>query len=275
MERILSGILGISILSVLLSFKSVNDKNPFPKVENNSFETGEYLEFNINFGWFTVGEAYAKVNPEVVEFKERNCYKYEIYGETSGFFKMINKVNDFWMTYLDTSSLLPIYAYRDINEGRHKKKDKVNYFHPEGKVTYERLNKETGEFGEPQEFETRPPLFDLLGGIMYLRSYDYSEIQVGDTIEVNAFYNRKFYDFKVIFEGRESIRTKLGKINALRIKPEMPNNNIFSGKNSITMWLSDDENKLPLKFEVDMFIGDAGIEITGVKGIKNNINFKR
>ena len=39
----------------------------------------------------------------------------------------------------------------------------------------------------------------------------------------------------------------------------MPDNSIFEGEDAILAWISDDENKIPLKVEAEMFIGHAGI----------------
>jgi len=49
----------------------------------------------------------------------------------------------------------------------------------------------------------------------------------------------------------------------------MPNNEVFNGRHSISLWLSDDKNKIPLKAEASMFIGNARIELVDYKGLKN------
>ena len=49
----------------------------------------------------------------------------------------------------------------------------------------------------------------------------------------------------------------------------MPDNEMFDGKNSVLFWLSDDENKIPLKIRAKMFIGAVEIDIKSQKGLKH------
>ena len=53
-------------------------------------------------------------------------------------------------------------------------------------------------------------------------------------------------------------------------RPVMPDNSIFEGEDAILAWISDDENKIPLKVEAEMFIGHAGIELSDYSGLRND-----
>ena len=55
-------------------------------------------------------------------------------------------------------------------------------------------------------------------------------------------------------------------------KPVMPKNKVFDGENSVTAWFSDDKNRIPVKINASMFIGSAGVELTGYSGLKNPLN---
>ena len=41
----------------------------------------------------------------------------------------------------------------------------------------------------------------------------------------------------------------------------MPENKLFNGQDAIKVWLSDDEDKIPLKVKAEMFIGAIEIDI--------------
>jgi hypothetical protein len=266
----------VFLLIIIMPLTAFDDKDDtpgdLPTEARHGFQPGEHLTYDITFGWFNVGDAYASISSEDLTYEGKPCYRFDMYGETSGFFRMINKVKDQWTTYCDQQSLLPEYAIRDIREGRHTKKDKVIYRHEVNEVDYLKLNKKTQQF-EKEAVKTEKTLFDLLAGLLFLRTINYDRLSAGDRIQLNAFYNRKFYDFEVVYEGKSNVKTKLGKIRAVQLRPELPDNNIFSGKNAIRLWLSDDSNHIPLKFEVDMLIGSAGIEIKNAKGLKNDVNF--
>lgn len=51
----------------------------------------------------------------------------------------------------------------------------------------------------------------------------------------------------------------------------MPDNKLFDGENSVTCWISDDGNRIPVKIQAKMFIGSTGIELTGIRGLRNQL----
>jgi hypothetical protein len=51
----------------------------------------------------------------------------------------------------------------------------------------------------------------------------------------------------------------------------MPDNKIFDGENSITCWMSDDGNQIPVKVQAKMFIGSTGVELISFKGLRNQL----
>jgi hypothetical protein len=55
------------------------------------------------------------------------------------------------------------------------------------------------------------------------------------------------------------------------MKPIMPDNKLFDGENSITCWISDDGNKIPVKIQAKMFIGHTGLELISFRGLRNQI----
>lgn len=92
---------------------------------------------------------------------------------------------------------------------------------------------------------------------------------------VKAIFEDELYDFGIKLGGRETIKTKFGKIKAIRLEPVMPKDqDLFDGENSIRFWMSDDENRIPLKIEADMFVGAVEIDIKDYKNLSHPINFK-
>lgn len=65
------------------------------------------------------------------------------------------------------------------------------------------------------------------------------------------------------------MRTKIGKVRTIVFKPVMPKNKLFDGENSITAYFSDDKNRIPIKIDAEMFIGSAGVELTGYSNLRN------
>ena len=104
---------------------------------------------------------------------------------------------------------------------------------------------------------------------------DFSDLKVNDTVSVAGFFEDEFYKMNIVYRGKDTIKLKVGKVRALVFAPIMPKNKVFDGENSITAYFSDDKNRIPLKIDAKMFIGSAGVELTGYKGLKNPLNIAK
>ncbi len=251
-----------------LSFASVGDSLP-AVAGKQPFQLGEKLYYRMNYSIFTVGRAEVVVNPVKYYISDRSYYKIDIFGKTAGAAAVVSTVDDNWGALVDTEHLLPYRAWRDLEEGRFRRKEYVTYDHKKGLVDVRVINNETGKFKKPQlyTFEEAYTL-DLISGYIYLRTIDFNKYQVNDTIQLKGFLEDKFYDFKILYKGTENLKTRLGVIKTYKLVPIMPDNKIFAGENSLTAWFAADDSRIPVKIDANMFIGRAGCEITGFEGMK-------
>jgi len=241
-------------------------------VKNNSFVKGEIVEYKMSYSIFTVGKGSTRIDKQYFKVNNRDCFKVDVFGRTVGMVDWVADVNDQWGAYVDTAALVPHISYRKIREGNYKKDEIINFDHVKGKIEAKVFNHKEGKFKEPQYFDAQPQVRDLISGFMYLRTQDLSKVKVGDTVIISGFFEDKTYRLKVVYKGKEVVKTKAGKIRCLMFKADMPENSLFKGKDSITAWFSDDKNRIPVKVSADMFIGSAGVELTSYKGLKNPIN---
>jgi hypothetical protein len=257
-------------LLLLSGFLPVKQHTPLIS-KNTSFSTGEQLEYRVNFGFFTVGRAVTTVDRRVYNIHSTPCFKIDAYGETSDWISWVARVKDTWGAYLDTTSLSTQVAYRKIREGNYRKDELTNFNHQKRKAEVKLLNQETGMYESQDEYDIPRNAKDLVGGFMLLRQVDFSKVQKGDTITISGFFEDTSYNLNVMYKGKDIVHTKLGKIPCLKLVPIMPDNKLFDGENSITCWLSDDLNKIPVKIQAKMFIGHTGLELEGIRGLRNQL----
>ena len=91
---------------------------------------------------------------------------------------------------------------------------------------------------------------------------------------MEAFFDKKYYNFAMVYKGKELIKTKVGKIKCHKVVPVMEKNKIFIGEDSITFWLSADANRLPLKVAARVKFGTAYCELTSYKNVKSGIDIQ-
>jgi hypothetical protein len=268
MKKWISGCLIIMLLTAF----SDSRNDVYPYVKNESFTKGEVLDFKMTYSIFTVGRGSAQIQPKLYKINNRECYKVDIYAKTVGMVDWVTNVNNQYGSYVDTASIVPHLFYRKQREGSYKKDEQTYFDHESKKIKVITADKNTGKWGEPKYYDAPPQVRDLVAGFLYLRTLDLSKVKIKDTVTVAGFFEDQFYKLKIIYAGKDIVKTKAGKIRCIAFKPVMPKNQLFEGENSITAYFSDDKNRIIVKIDAEMFIGSAGVELTGYSGLKNPLN---
>ncbi len=262
-----------SIIALLsCSFIAQSERPEELKPGNTSFLPGEVLTYRCHYGIFNAGEGKMQVNPETFKVNGKTCYKINVFGKSIGAFALMLRVKDNWRSYVDTNSMQPEKFFRSIEEGNYKLKETMFYNKSDKqvKVYSERENKDPKE----KFYDVPEGVHDIVSGYYFLRNIDYSKYKKGDIISIDAFFEDTLYDLKIRYKGTQVIRTKFGKIKAIKLVPIMPDNSFFDGEDSISVWLSDDENHIPLKLKAQMFIGAVEVDIKGYRGLRTKLNFQ-
>jgi hypothetical protein len=263
------------LLFLALTAFTVDRNEIYPYLRNESFGKGEVLHFKMTYSFFTVGKGTAAIQPKYFKLNNRDCFKVDISAKTVGMIDWVTDINDQWGAYIDTAALVPHMFYRKIREGRYKKDEQTYFDHLGRKIQVIATDRKTGKWKEPKIYEAPAHVRDMVGGFLYLRTMDFSKLQIKDTVVVTGFFEDEFYKLKIVYKGKDVIKTKVGKIRVLAFKPLMPKNELFDGEDSITAYFSDDKNRIPVKIDAKMFIGSAGVELTDYSGLRNPLNLQK
>ena len=70
--------------------------------------------------------------------------------------------------------------------------------------------------------------------------------------------------------GKETINTNFGRVKTLRFRPYVMAGRVFKEEESLTLWVSADENKIPLKIKADLAVGSLQANLEAFKGLKHS-----
>lgn len=259
----------LNLVVFLLSFIALQSQSTKTEEEpaGYHFKRGEHLEFRLSYGWFTVGKASVEIDDRFHRYKNENCYKVDIKGETAGLLGVFTQVNDTWGAYI-TPDLKPLHSYRNIKEGGYYRVERNDFDYKDGEVRVVKYDPRKETRKPARTYEINQDVKDLLSSYLYLRNVNFSRYSPGDTIALNTFYDEEFYNFKLLFDGVEKVKTRVGEITAYKTYLLMPPNDVFPEEKGIVAWISADANHLPLKIEAEMFFGKAACELTSYRNIK-------
>ena len=96
------------------------DGKTIPKLHyEQAFKPGEYLKFDIDYGFVNAGWATMEV-VSIVEYKERPCYRFETKAGTNTAFSLIYKVEDRALSLMDTELHRSLRHEKHLSEGNYK-----------------------------------------------------------------------------------------------------------------------------------------------------------
>lgn len=250
----------IFLMVVLVGlFSAFRDR--YRNLANDSFTSGEKIEYRVHYGFINAAEAKVEIARQKVVTNGRSCYKVNVTARTVGAFDFISKVRDTWRSHIDTAAIVSQLFYRSIQENGFRKEELVTFNHAEQTATA-KVKDVSKTFNVPEHVQ------DIISSYYYLRTFDYENATAGEIFVVPIFFEDQVYRLRVKYAGRDQIKTKFGRIKVFKLNPLLPDNKLFKGENSIRIWVSDDENKIPVKAEADLWIGALALDIKGYKNLK-------
>lgn len=238
--------------------------------QNTAFTYGEELHFEVSYGWLVLADAKLQVARRPHDQDQRPHYKIDVFGKTKGAATIFGRVNDNWGTYLDTESMLPTLSYRHIEEGNYRKHERVLFDQKKGKARMELYDRENKTLRQVKEFNLPSQVQDIVSGFYFLRSMDLKNLTPGESILIKGFFDKEIYNIKLIYEGTELIETELGMKDTYIFSPQLPKNKLFRGDFPIKVWVTKDQNKIPVKIKANLFLGSLNLDIKSTKGLRNN-----
>ena len=109
----------------------------------------------------------------------------------------------------------------------------------------------------------------MLSSFYYLRNRDVKNMKKGEEIAIDMFMDSQVYPFKLRFLGRETLKTKFGTLKTMIFRPLVQSGRVFKAQESVTLWITDDANKIPVKLKADLAVGSLRAELEAYKGLAN------
>jgi hypothetical protein len=230
------------------------------KIDNRSVVFGETDTYKATWGIFTIGSAVTKIDRTLYRVGKSVCFKIDITGQTNGLAKIFY-VHDKWTSYIDTASILTHKSTRSIREGKYELDEQIHFDHLNKKAEVKVYDKKSKLFVLKKLYDTPENIRDVIAGFMVFRLVDLTKYQKGETFAINGFYEDEGYQINVIYLGEETIKTDGGKIVCYKVKPIVPKNHVFNGRDAVNVWLSADKLKTIVRIKVKMFVGNVQIDL--------------
>ena len=228
-------------------------------VRNSSWQSGESINYHVYYTFAGVyvfgGEANFSV--KLNSFNSKPAYYIKGEGKTNNFFDGVFKVRDKYESFIDTLSLQPYKFIRNIEEGDFKKFETVSFNHKSNTAVTK-----SGTYRIPNCTQ------DVLSMIYYSRNIDFAKYNPGAKIPFSMFIDDEVHNLYIRYLGKEVVKTRYGKFKTIKFKPLLIEGTIFKGGEEMTVWVTDDANKLPVRIESPISVGSVKVDMMGYSGLR-------
>ncbi|MBW8331542.1 MAG: DUF3108 domain-containing protein [Prolixibacteraceae bacterium] len=250
-----------NILIILLISTLLVNAQPFvnPSIKpNTAFKAGEKLTYQIRYGIIVGGITTLSLTNDIYE--DKAVFHAVATGKTTGMAEVIYGVNDVYQSWFDKETNLSYKQIRDIKEGNYTKYNEVTYNRKNNTVN----SKLSGVHKVPEK------ILDLATSLYYIRRIDFSKVKENEVIFVNIYFSDEIFPFYLRYKGKETIRTKFGKIKCLRISPVVEVGRMFKTPNDVSIWVTDDGNYVPVMIEMDIrIVGKIHLKLIDYENLVN------
>lgn len=232
--------------------------------KESAFKPGEWLKFRLHYGFLNA--SYATLQVKNAKIDGKSMYHVVGKGRTTGLANVFFKVDDRYESYFDKEEMKPYKFVRKIDEGGYTKDIEINFDHNNDKAV---LNDKKHK--KKKEFDLQDSIQDLISAFYYLRNnYAPENLVQGESINLKMLYDDDgIFNFKLKYLGDEVLKTKFGKVKCFKFRPYVQSGRVFKEQESLSLWVSADKNKLPIRIKADLAIGSIKADLEQYNGLKH------
>ncbi len=233
----------------------------------------ESLTYVVNYKWGAINTDVGEAVTSLSYIDSLGLFHSVIKGRTYKFYDIIFKVREHFESKFFDTPFRPHYFYRDTREGKYRIK---NTFHFEKDTNlvhatiqkYDREPKDTLLVGTGETFDI-PALF------YKVRTMDFDSVSIGVKQPISFAIDDDVYNFYFILIGKEVKKVRgLGTFNTLKFAVRLVAGSVFTGEDDMFIWVTDDENKVPLLFESPIIVGRVQGRLSEYSNLKGPLTSK-
>lgn len=217
------------------------------EVTNLSFGVGEKLKFKVRWGPIKAGNATMEI-PEIIEYNGKKCFRIVSTAESSKFFSAFFKVRDRVESIMDVEGMYSLHFEKHIREGK---------FQTDKSVDFDQ--KKHLAFADRDTIPVPPFVQDVLSALYYVRT---QPLEIGKSLFVDNHTDKKNYPLEVKVLKKERVEVDAGTFDCVVVQPILQAAGVFEQKGTLTVWLTDDQKKMPVLMKSKVVVGSITTELT-------------
>ncbi len=226
-----------------------------PSSADKMIQEGEILTYNVSWSnIFTAGIAVLKVENEALP-EGRSALSFIITGHSTGVVDSLFHVHDAARSVFDPRIAQTLsFNIQEIYGKKQRRRELT--FDPEHRLVISKLNDDA-----PETFPVPKNVVDPLSALYVIRMMD--DLTIGKSTVISVFENNKNWAVEIQILGREKVKTPVGEFNTIKLRTYPRYEGVFLNKGVVFLWLSDDDQKIPVLIKSSLKVGSFILTLTG------------
>lgn len=233
------------------------------KIKKEALGHGEYLQYTVSYHWGILW-----IDAGTVDFKaegptdSKSFWHFKSTGASLRRFDWLFRVRDTFEVSTMSNPFKPSQFRRNTFEGSKHTYNLYQFDYSKRQVFLI-----TQENQKQQHFDTvdlKTPITDVLTATYITRSLDFSSLSSADTLVLPLLMDRKITKMPIVFLGNEERSTPSGKrFSCLKFSARPAEGTVFLANEPINVWVTDDDNRVPVLIEAKILVGSIQVHLTG------------
>ncbi len=222
-----------------------------------AFQPGEILTYDISWSKIiTAGTATMEVGMKTVQ-GGGDVLTFTVAGRSAGLVDKFITIIDTAQSVFDPHIMQSLsFSIKQIHGKRIKSRTQI--FDHDKKIVVD-----TSDNEHPETFSVPEPIQDALSCLYYLRTRE--DFSVGKTMMIDVHDSGKNWSVEVRTLGRERVKTPAGEFAAIKVRTHPLYEGVFMNKGEVTIWLTDDDSKVPVLMKSTLSVGSFIFTLTNMK----------
>ena len=241
-----------------------------------SFAPGEKITYqayyNLGFIWIHAGDVQFSVNQK--NYGSRNAFLFEASGTSLKSYDWMYKVRDKFTSIVDIEKFNPLWFEQNTLEGGYSTHEYYTFNPKNNKVFASIENSKKAKTLD--SVKTPSCTFDVLSAIYFCRTINFEQYKKNEKIPVSTLIDGKVYSLYLRYKGKENIKVHEGTdvYRCIKFSALVVEGTIFKGGEDMFIWVTDDDNRIPVLVEAKILIGSVKGYLNTAEGLRNASNAK-
>jgi len=170
----------------------------------------------------------------------------EVTLRTQGFVDDLYSVDNQYTVTFDNELCADSYEF-NVKEGSKRRRITTKYQQPKGRASYREQDLVQNKIASRKTIQVPDCVHDELTALAKFRTMS---LEPGESVELPISNGKKSVSAKVTRQETETVNTPAGSFDAVRYEIFVFNNVLYRRTGRLFVWLTDDEHRLPVQFQL-------------------------